>query len=351
MENFIKRGALLQKVTHIALGLMATGTLAASGTVSAQNYYAASAPITYKNADPYAYGAHQAMPQQFQAPQYGAPQQFAPAPQHDLRGIDRNLYSHMKVGNPYTVFGQTYYPAHNPNYDEVGTASWYGDKFHGKMTANGEIYNKMELTAAHKTLPLNSYVIVTNVQTGQSLKVRLNDRGPFVDNRIIDLSEAAADALGIKNGGLGQVRVQYAGPAEPKGPVQQVAPQQHAQLQAPALPPMNYQPMRQMPQPLPQPEYQAQPQYAQPYAAPNYPVQPAPAPQTVAELPPVAVPNIMMPAPAMPQSGSTAQIPEAYSGQAEGGVETMTIKGPIHMAVSRSHNKARVIPAIYRTKK
>ena len=98
-------------------------------------------------------------------------------------------------------------------------ASWYGDKFHGKPTATGETFNKYDLTAAHKTLPLNSMVYVTNIETGKSLVVRLNDRGPFIGDRIIDLSEAAANALGTKGQGLNKVRVRYAGPADTIAPL------------------------------------------------------------------------------------------------------------------------------------
>jgi len=121
-------------------------------------------------------------------------------------------YFTPKIQGLLEVF--TYTPRHNPDYDRVGEASWYGDTFHGKPTANGELYDKTAMTAAHKTLPLNSYVIVTHLETGKSLKIRLNDRGPFIDGRIIDLSEAAARELGIINAGLSRVRVRYAGPAD-----------------------------------------------------------------------------------------------------------------------------------------
>ena len=144
----------------------------------------------------------------------------APAPWpvqiFDQSRVDRVLYPHQSVGVPYTISGQRYYPVHDPGYNRAGVASWYGDKFHGRRTANGEIYNKHAMTAAHKTLPLNSYVIVTNLDTNYALRLRINDRGPFAGNRIIDLSEAAAVRLGLKKTGLGLVSVQYAGPA-PRG--------------------------------------------------------------------------------------------------------------------------------------
>jgi rare lipoprotein A (peptidoglycan hydrolase) len=136
--------------------------------------------------------------------------------QFDPSFVDRALYSHQKVGKRYKVMGNYYTPKHEPYYDVEGIASWYGDKFHGKPTATGEIYNQYDLTVAHKTLPLNSLLYVTNLENGKSLMLRLNDRGPFIGNRIIDLSSAAAKALGTTEKGLAKVRVQYAGPANKK---------------------------------------------------------------------------------------------------------------------------------------
>lgn len=127
--------------------------------------------------------------------------------------FDTDLYRHQKVGQPYKFMGKRYKPKHNPKYDEIGVASWYGPKFHGKPTATGEIFDKDALTAAHKTLPLNSLLCVTNLSNGKQLVVRLNDRGPFVGNRIIDLSQGAALALNID--GIAKVRIQYVGPADP----------------------------------------------------------------------------------------------------------------------------------------
>lgn len=119
----------------------------------------------------------------------------------------------FKVGNPYQVGGRWYYPSHDPGYNEVGVASWYGPGFHGRKTANGEIFDQYALTAAHKTLPLPSYAYVTNLENGRTVLVRINDRGPYVNDRIIDLSKASADALGYKGAGLSRVRVRYAGQA------------------------------------------------------------------------------------------------------------------------------------------
>lgn len=113
-----------------------------------------------------------------------------------------------KVGNPYQVDGTWYYPQENYNYSETGIASWYGPDFHGKHTANGELYDQNELTAAHRTLPMPSLVRVTNLQNGRSVVVRINDRGPFKRGRIIDVSKRAADLLGFIGNGTAQVRVE-----------------------------------------------------------------------------------------------------------------------------------------------
>lgn len=118
-----------------------------------------------------------------------------------------------KVGDPYKVDGRWYVPAEQPDYDEVGLASWYGDAFHAKATANGELFDMTALSAAHKTLPLPSIVEVTNLGNGRRIRVRVNDRGPFVDGRILDLSRAAAGELGFAGQGLARVRVRYIGPA------------------------------------------------------------------------------------------------------------------------------------------
>lgn len=118
-----------------------------------------------------------------------------------------------KVGAPYQVGGVWYTPKDEPDYNRTGVASWYGDAFHMKPTANGEIFDKDLPSAAHTTLPLPSLVEVTNLDNGRKLTVRVNDRGPFVDNRIIDLSHEAARQLGYDRAGLAHVRVRYLGPA------------------------------------------------------------------------------------------------------------------------------------------
>lgn len=118
-----------------------------------------------------------------------------------------------KVGKPYQVAGRWYVPREQPDYDEVGVGSWYGDAFHMKATANGELFDMNAATAAHTTLPLPSVVEVTNLENGRKIQVRVNDRGPFVDNRIIDLSREAARQLGYERNGIAKVRVRYLGPA------------------------------------------------------------------------------------------------------------------------------------------
>jgi rare lipoprotein A len=122
------------------------------------------------------------------------------------------------VGKPYTVRGKVYTPQADPQgYAAQGTASWYGSDFHGRRTANGEIFSANAITGAHPTLPLPSYVRVTNVDNGRSVMVRVNDRGPYIHGRIMDLSHRAADILGYVNRGMGNVQVQYVGPAPLEG--------------------------------------------------------------------------------------------------------------------------------------
>lgn len=118
-----------------------------------------------------------------------------------------------KVGKPYQVGGIWYVPREEPNFDQTGVASWYGPQFHMKQTANGETFDMNLVSAAHTTLPLPSMVEVTNLENGKKLQVRVNDRGPFVGGRMIDLSQEAARQLGYDTKGLAQVRVRYLGPA------------------------------------------------------------------------------------------------------------------------------------------
>jgi rare lipoprotein A len=117
------------------------------------------------------------------------------------------------VGEPYQVAGRWFTPKEQPNYDKTGPASWYGEAFNRRMTSNGEWFDMSRLTAAHPTLPLPSYAKVTNLSNGATIVVRINDRGPFVGPRIIDLSKQSASMLGFKRQGTAKVRVQYIGPA------------------------------------------------------------------------------------------------------------------------------------------
>lgn len=116
---------------------------------------------------------------------------------------------HYKIGEPYEVKGKWYYPEEDNSYDKTGIASWYGDYFHGRLTANGEYFDMHSLSAAHTTLPLPSYVKVTNLENMKSVTVRVNDRGPYIENRIIDLSRKAAEEIDMLNEGTAKVRVQY----------------------------------------------------------------------------------------------------------------------------------------------
>lgn len=118
---------------------------------------------------------------------------------------------------PYQIRGQWYRPAEDPTYDVVGMASWYGDQFNGRPTSTGEIFDMHGLTAAHKTLPLPGLVEVTNLANGRTVVLRVNDRGPFVDDRIIDLSRGAAEELDLLSRGVGRVRVRYLGRAPRQG--------------------------------------------------------------------------------------------------------------------------------------
>ena len=121
------------------------------------------------------------------------------------------------VGRPYTVAGRRYYPAENPSYTAVGMASWYGAAFHGRRTANGEVYDMASLSAAHPTMPLPSYARVTNLQNGYSVIVRVNDRGPYHAGRVMDVSSRVADVLDMKAMGTAKVKVDYVGAAPIEG--------------------------------------------------------------------------------------------------------------------------------------
>ena len=161
-----------------------------------------------------------------------------PHPQADLGegGHATSRYTGYKEGKPYQVHGIWYYPKAQPNYDEIGIASWYGDQFHNHYTADGEVFDMNIPSAAHKTLPLPSLVEVTNLGNGRKVLVRVNDRGPFVDGRVIDMSKAAAEALGFRAQGVTRVRVRYIGQApDPPGVIGPHAPASEPRQQMAAV--------------------------------------------------------------------------------------------------------------------
>src|SRR5712672_909934 len=122
-----------------------------------------------------------------------------------------------RIGKPYTVGGRVYVPEEDPDYRAEGMASWYGDDFHGRLTANGEVFDMASLTAAHPTLPMPCYARVTNLGNGKSLIVRVNDRGPYHGNRLVDVSNRAAELLEFKGNGVARVRVEYVARAPLEG--------------------------------------------------------------------------------------------------------------------------------------
>ncbi len=137
------------------------------------------------------------------------------APPAPMLPVPNPMY---KVGNPYEVAGMWYYPQEQPGYDETGIASWYGSEFHGRLTADGEVFDRTAISGAHPTLPMPVNVRVTNLENGRSIVVRVNDRGPFRKGRVIDLSEHAADLLGYRQRGTARVRVTFIGRADLYGP-------------------------------------------------------------------------------------------------------------------------------------
>ena len=122
-----------------------------------------------------------------------------------------------RVGKPYIVAGRVYVPEEDVHYRQEGLASWYGDDFHGRLTANGEVFDMTSLSAAHPTLPMPCYARVTNLANGKSLVVRINDRGPYHGNRLMDVSSRAAELLEFKGTGVARVRVEYVGRAPLEG--------------------------------------------------------------------------------------------------------------------------------------
>jgi len=321
------------KLVLMGLATAILGLSTSACTTTSVNKSVKAAPITYKvgqGATKYASLSTPRSPVSRAVPDSYIPARPMPAPiptpraqqQFDQASVDPDLYKHQRLGKKYEIMGKSYTPKHNPNYDVMGVASWYGDKFHGKPTATGETYNMHDLTAAHKTLPLNSMLFVTNIENGKTLMVRLNDRGPFVGDRIIDLSQASAQALGIT--GLGQVRVQYAGPADPM-----------ASNRAPARPPVEVaRPVEQF----------VEAPVEVPYSAPAPYQAPTPAPAEAFTAP--------TPAPFVPAAPVTPTAPEAVGGTPDAqpdGQVTLTIKGPIHVANYKGQD-ARLIRERLQTK-
>ena len=312
-----------------------------------------SAPRISAQTSPHAtsplYTAPRAQPVRPVAPPRAQAQLATPAQTFNFSKVDTKLYSHQRVGKTYSIKGKSYTPKHDPSYDEAGIASWYGPSFNGKLTANGETYDMDGLTAAHKTLPLNSKVFVTNLENGKTVMLRINDRGPFIEGRIIDLSRGAAKVLGVK--GLGKVRVQYAGPADPMdSQMVEIAPvkprvatpktmpkvEPKAPVVAEITPPA-YKPLSVVPQ--------------------GQPVKLSPQQVSKSE-PQTTVPQMFdFSAPAAPVSGDAGPLRPAETRDEnrpaqtfkapEGGVMTLTITGPIHMASADTASMGKVIPALY----
>lgn len=307
MDKAIKLLAIMS-----LFGVSATGCATTSITQKV-----AGAPITFKFAPEGVQLTALDMPGRpsatipFSTPKSGGAAPYTPPviPQgrvFDQSQVDTQLYKHQRVGKTYRIMGKSYTPKHEPGYNVVGMASWYGPNFHGKPTATGETFVKRDITAAHPTLPLNSMLFVTNLENGRTLMVRLNDRGPFAKNRIIDLSEASAEALGMKHQGTARVRVQYAGPADP------MASRHTLPKRAPRPAPMPLDQLEENIVEAPKPQFV-------PFVPPT---QSAPAPYR----PEFEAPST--PAPIAP--GGPQRLPE--SDLPSGGDVTLIIKGPIHMA-------------------
>lgn len=225
-----------------------------------------------------------------------------PGPVAGTQGQPSPRFSGYRVGQPYQVRGVWYTPREQPDYDEIGIASWYGEAFHNRYTADGEVFDMTLPSAAHTTLPLPSLVEVTNLANGRKLVVRVNDRGPFVDGRIIDLSKEAAAELGFVTAGVTRVRVRYVGRAADPGGMsarQVIASAakpspQPAASPAPVSRPSDYDYASAPKRPIPYSQLaQAQPERMAPASAPPQ-LAPAPAPAP-AYSPPAALASQPLP--------------------------------------------------------
>jgi rare lipoprotein A len=186
----------------------------------------------------------------------------------------------VKIGSPYQVGSTTYTPSDVAAYDEVGYASWYGSELQGQNTANGEIFMPMAVSAAHKTLPMPSYVEITSLETGRTILARVNDRGPFANDRLIDLSEGAAKQLGITGQGVAGVRVRKVNPPEQDRAMLRSAQSAPARMDTPeSLLKILREKLSKQPKPV------ARPTAARPVATTPAPARPAPAAQTTRPAP------------------------------------------------------------------
>ena len=251
-----------------------------------------------------------------------------------------------RVGKPYVVAGKTYVPTEPKNYRAEGLASWYGDDFHGRLTANGEVFDMHSIAAAHPTLPMPSYVRVTNLANNRSMVVRVNDRGPYHGNRVIDVSHRAADMLGFKGTGTARVRVDYIGkaPLEGSDDIQLASTlrMNGKPAEAPAVMVASAGPMRgltaaNVPLPPSRPfdlgepadDQQVAQAYAEPAAAPLAPVRGTSTPRP-------AVVAAALPAPRQATSQPTPATKRAKAATPAPGVQVASLQPPIRTASAQA---------------
>ncbi|MET0545750.1 MAG: septal ring lytic transglycosylase RlpA family protein [Caulobacterales bacterium] len=207
------RTILSAMIAGALVGTMAPSAALAKGGLAEVVYYdPSSMPTRAKQTASISSGfQNQYAPETYPEPKPGRAEKPRKASMQ-MASLDQKDF--VKIGAPYRQNGVWYVPAHEADYDEVGTASWYGADFNRKVTSNGEVFDMDQITAAHPTLPLPSIVEVTNLENGKKLKVRVNDRGPFMKGRLIDLSRGASKQLGFYGKGSAKVRVRYVGPAD-----------------------------------------------------------------------------------------------------------------------------------------
>ncbi|HPF47674.1 MAG TPA: septal ring lytic transglycosylase RlpA family protein [Emcibacteraceae bacterium] len=225
----------------------------------------------------------------------------------------------VKIGEPYKVAGKWYTPKEDPTYNEVGIASWYGEEFHAKRTANGEVYDMNSLTAAHTTLPMPSYVRVTNLENNRSLILRVNDRGPFVGNRLIDVSRRGAQLLGFEKRGTTRVRVEAV--SGPDAPVQIARPVDQPPIQKQEVASVNVESLEVL-EPLPSQSAPSQPIQTQSIQSPSAPMQ-------VASLSPAMQEqgDLYIQVGAYSQIGSASRVMTAVSQVGETMLESIVVNG------------------------